>query len=141
MIKPLIRAVLFSAGCAAGFTAQADAPTMEQAMQDYAHARYVRAEGGFRAAAELGDVRAQEILGTMYAFGPSLYPGITHNRHEAAVWFERAARGGSDSAPYMLCALTRQPVSHRLRSAPCFNERKEGVVQLGGRKKGGVGGG
>jgi TPR repeat protein len=131
MTKRLLCLFLVTAACAAGFTARADTPGFEQAMDDYAHARYVSAEGGFRAAAELGDVRAQEILGYMYAFGPNLYPGIQHNRHEAAVWFERAARGGSDSARYMYCALTRHAVTYRLRSAPCFAGRRDGIHQAG----------
>lgn len=131
MIKRLVCAFLVTAACAAGFTARAGAPGFEQAMDDYAHARYVRAEFGFRAAADLGDVRAQEILGLMYVFGPNLYPGIPQNRHEAAVWLERAARGGSDSARHMYCAITRHTVTYRLRSAPCTIGRTEGAEQMG----------
>ena len=102
-------------------------------MDDYAHARYVRAEGGLRDAAKRGDVRAQEVLGFMYAFGPNLYPGIPHDRHEATVWFERAARGGSHSARYMYCALTRHADTHRLRSLPCVIARADGGGQVGSR--------
>jgi TPR repeat protein len=131
MTKRLVCAFLITAACAAGFTARAGAPGFEQAMDDYAHARYVRAEFGFRAAAELGDVRAQEILGLMYAFGSDLYPGIPQNRHEAAVWLERAARGGSDSARFTYCAITRHPVTYRLRSAPCAIGRTQGAGQMG----------
>ncbi len=131
MIKRLVCAFLVTAACAGGFTARAGAPGFEQAMDDYAHARYVRAEFGFRAAAELGDVRAQEILGLMYAFGPNLYPGIPQNRHEAAVWFERAARGGSDSARNMYCAITRHTVTYRLRSARCAVIGKEDPEKIG----------
>ena len=131
MVRRLLSAVLVFTGCAVSPTAHAGAPGIDQAMDDYAHARYVKAEGGFRAAAELGDVRAQEILGFMYAFGPDVYPGIAYDRHEAAVWFGRAARAGSESAQYMYCALTRHAVTYRLRSAPCLMMNQDAAEQVG----------
>lgn len=133
MLRRLLSAVLVSAGCTVSPTAHAGAPSIDQAMEDYAHARYVRAESGFRAAAEQGDVRAQEILGFMYAFGPDVYPGIRYDRHEAAVWFGRAARAGSESAQYVYCALTRHAVTYRLRSAPCSMMSREDGEKIGAK--------
>ena len=133
MIRRMLSAVLISAGCALSPAAHAGDPGIDQAMEDYAHARYVKAEGALRVAAEHGDVRAQEILGFMYAFGPEVYPGIHYDRHEAAVWFGRAARAGSDSAQYMYCALTRHAVTYRLRNARCSMMSKEDSEQIGSR--------
>ena len=130
-IRRLVAGVLISAGCAPTLMAQAGAPGIVQALNDYERARYVRAEAGLRVAAEQGNVRAQELLGFMYAYGPTVYPGIAYNRYEAAMWFERAARGGSVSARYMYCALTRHAATYRLRSAPCYSERKESTEQAG----------
>lgn len=131
MIRRLVAAALIAAGCAAQVTAVAAATTLEQAMDDYEHGRYVKAEEGLRAAAEGGNLRAQELLGFMYAYGPKTYPGIPHNPHEAALWFERAARGGSASARYMYCSLTRPAATYRMRSAPCFVERRGNSEQAG----------
>jgi TPR repeat protein len=131
MVRRFLSAVLISGGCAISPPAHAGAPGIDQAMEDYAHARYVKAEAEFRAAAEEGDVRAQEILGFMYAFGPDVYPGIRYDRHEAAVWFGRAARAGSESAQYMYCALTRHAVTYKLRSAPCSMMSKDDGEKIG----------
>lgn len=125
MLRRVLAVVLVAAGCAPGIAAQAETPSLEQAMNDYERGRYVKAEEGLRAAAEAGNVRAQELLGFMYANGPKAYPGIALNPHEAALWFERAARGGSASARYMYCSLTRNANTYRMRSGPCFVERKE----------------
>lgn len=125
MVSRLVGAVLIATACASALTQEAHAPTIEQAMDDYKHARYAKAEEGLRAAAKRGDVRAQELLGFMYSFGPKVYPGIPYDRHAAAMWFERAARGGSASARYMYCTLTRHANTYRPRSAPCFSERSE----------------
>jgi TPR repeat protein len=131
MVRRLLSAIMLFTGCSASPTAHAGAPGIDQAMEDYSYARYVKAESAFRAAAEQGDVRAQEILGFMYAFGPDIYPGIRHDRHEAAVWFGRAARAGSESAQYMYCALTRHSATYRLRSAPCSMMGKGDNEQVG----------
>lgn len=133
MLKRLVFVLLASAACAPGLCAQGGTANFEQAMDDYEHARYARAEGALRTAAEQGNVRAQEVLGFMYAFGPSLYPGIHYDRHEAVVWFDRAARGGSESARFMFCALTRHAATYRLRSAPCAISGPQGSQQLGRR--------
>lgn len=131
MIRRLVAAALIAAGCAFGLPARAGEPSLAQAMNDYEHGRYLSAEVGLRAAAASGEVRAQELLGFMYAYGPRAYPGIAHNPHEAALWFERAARGGSANARYMYCALTRNTNTYRMRSGPCFVERRAGAEQAG----------
>jgi TPR repeat protein len=131
VIRWLVAAALISAGFAPQLTAQGATPALEQAMDDYEHGRYVKAEAGLRAAAEGGNLRAQELLGYMYAYGPKAYPGIAFDPHEAALWFERAARGGSVSARYMYCSLTRNANTYRIRSGPCFTERGQGTDQAG----------
>jgi hypothetical protein len=103
-------------------TADAEAGTVfEEAMQDYERGEYVRAHIKFRIAAEMGDARAQEVVGLMYAFGPQLYPGVTQDLRAAGGWLDRAARGGRPTARYAYCALVRKELPARAQSWQCFD--------------------
>lgn len=60
-----------------------------------------------RAAADVGDAQAAEILGFLHSYGADLFPGVQRDPAEAARWFELAARGGRPVGRYMACALGR----------------------------------
>jgi TPR repeat protein len=62
----------------------------------------VRAVAALRLAAASGNLRSQEVLALMLWHGEALYPGVSANRMEALEWFGTAARGGSDTALYLL---------------------------------------
>lgn len=114
--------VVVTAVIAAIGTADVWAATIfEEAMQDYERGKYVGAHMKFRTAAEMGDARAQEVLGLMYAFGPQLYPGVTQDLRAAGVWLDRAARGGRPTARFAYCALVRKELPARAQSWKCFD--------------------
>ena len=97
--------------CGSGYSADG----IEEALAAYERGNYVEAEAQLLRAAQSGDAQAQEMLGLMYAMGAGVYPGVQRNLIAAAVWFDRAARGGRPVARYMHCALSRIEFPPRAR--------------------------
>ena len=61
--------------------------------------------------AELGDVRAQEVLAEVYDNDAIVAVGIGDVDHEEALkWFRKAAKGGDDTAQYLLESLYGEKV-------------------------------
>jgi TPR repeat protein len=83
------------------------APELHGAMTAYERGSYLEAECMLLVAGHAGHPNAQELLGFMYAIGPSLYPGIWRSLMASKNWFERAAEGGRPAAQYMHAAFTR----------------------------------
>lgn len=110
----LVFLLLAGAGCA-------NAAGIEQAMRTYEEGNFVLAETQLRAVAGNGDARAAEILGFMYAVGPTLYPGVQRDLHSAIHWLDIAARGGRPAGRYMVCALQRQTGATHPRAQGCFD--------------------
>lgn len=79
---------------------------LEAAAEAAADFKYGEALALYRAAAELGDVRAQRTIGLMLLKGESLYgPEVKADRAEAIKWLSRAAAGGCDVSRYVLARL------------------------------------
>jgi TPR repeat protein len=104
--RAMVAATMLCMACGAGYTAEA----ADEAMAAYEQGNYVEAEVRLLRAARAGDAQAQEMLGFMYAIGPTLYPGVPRNLIAATLWFDRAARSGRPVARYMHCALARLEV-------------------------------
>jgi TPR repeat protein len=83
------------------------APGLDDAMAAFERGDYLEAECLLLVAGHGGHPNAQELLGFMYAIGPSLYPGIWRSLTAARNWFERAASAGRPAAQYMHIAFTR----------------------------------
>jgi TPR repeat protein len=99
---------------------RADTP-FDEAMRDYEHGEYKRAQTKLHAVAERGDPQAQEILGLMYAFGSQLYPGISQDLRAAGIWLDRAARAGRPVARIAYCAVARKEFPGRATHITCVD--------------------
>jgi TPR repeat protein len=93
----------------------------EKATVAYRLGHYAAAHEQLLIAANKGDPAAQELLGFMYVFGPSIYPGVTRDLVAGALWFDRAARSGRSTARFMSCALHRREVGHRAGPLYCVD--------------------
>ena len=118
--RALVAATMLCLNCGAGYAADG----LEEALVAYERGNYVDAEIKLLRAARAGDAQAQEMLGFMYAIGPTLYPGVPRNVGAATVWFDRAARSGRPIARYMHCAIAR------LEVPPPARENSHCVAQL-----------
>jgi TPR repeat protein len=63
----------------------------------------------FEIAAEDGDVRAKEVVASMYLNGEQVYPGVERNVPLAKAWYYRAEAQGSEIARRMLASFERAP--------------------------------
>ena len=90
-------------------------------MEFFERGQYAQAAEHLRIAADAGDARAAEILGFMYGFGASMFPGMARDLREADRWFDRAARGGQPVGRYMVCALRRQTGAAPHAPRRCFD--------------------
>lgn len=99
----------------------AAADEMTDGMHAYEHARYPEAMAHFVLAANSGNAEAQEIVGLMYAYGSSLYPGVPQDSKAAAAWLDRAARGGRKTARYISCAFMLQAHLRQRSAWNCFD--------------------
>jgi TPR repeat protein len=86
---------------------RADARPLDQAKRAYESGDYARAESELLVAARGGDTEAEELLGVMEAFGPTIYPGVTEDLTDSSRWLDQAARSGRPVARYIYCALLR----------------------------------
>lgn len=80
----------------------------EQAIEALGDYNYPKAVPALRLAANMGDHRAQEILGFMLLHGEALHGVVMPDRAEAMQWFARAAAGGSEVAQNLLRAWARR---------------------------------
>jgi TPR repeat protein len=87
---------------------RSDATPFDQAKRAYENGEYATAQKELVAAARGGDVDAEELLGVMEAFGPTIYPGVTEDLAASSRWLDEAARSGRPVARYIYCALLRQ---------------------------------
>lgn len=101
--KPLAALALAACAlCAAAAPGQGDPIlTAEQhfqlALEAQSHREYPAMLGHSKAAANLGDVQAQEFLGSVLLAGPSIYGrAVRSDRCEALRWFLAATRAGSE---------------------------------------------
>ncbi|HEY7290012.1 MAG TPA: tetratricopeptide repeat protein [Vicinamibacterales bacterium] len=80
-----------------------------------------------RAAAEQGDVDAQNDLGLLLRFGAAFYQrsGVEQDKNAAVAWFRRAAAQGLDRAQYnlALCLLTGEGVEKSATEAFMWQSR------------------
>jgi TPR repeat protein len=104
-----------------GFSGIVRADDMEEAMRFYDGGYYVHAVDRFRAAAIAGNAQAQEILAFMYAMGSDVYPGVPHDVHAAAHWFDIAARNGRPVSRYVACAMRHEVMGAKVPHPHCFD--------------------
>jgi TPR repeat protein len=109
--RAMVAATMLCLSCGSGYCADG----IEAALVAYEQGNYVDAEMKLLRAARSGDAQAQEMLGLMYAMGSALYPGVPRNLAAAAVWLDRAARGGRPAARYLHCAIVRLEFPPRAR--------------------------
>jgi TPR repeat protein len=100
---PLLALLLAPAGAMA-------ADEFERGMQAYETSHYAQAVQLLEQAAE-HNVRAQEVLGMMYWYGPRLYGNdVPRNAHYALEMLEKAAGGGSQAAQQILATMSRRTI-------------------------------
>jgi TPR repeat protein len=103
--------------CPLAATAQRDTrDPWQEAMSEYEIGHYGEAISWLAIAGENGDVRAQQMLGLMHAYGEALYgPAVPRDPGLARAWLYRAEAQGSGVARYALARLDRgQPVPRTL---------------------------
>lgn len=99
---------LMAAAFVATSAASASATDAESA---YESGRYAEALALFEERGLEGDVRAQEVVGMMYLFGPALFGNdVTADPARAANWLRAAALNGSASGQFVLAQMYRNGV-------------------------------
>ena len=93
-----LRTILGAALLALVAIAPATAASFQSGMAAFHRDDYMTAARMFLPLAEIGDARAQAILGYMFATGR----GVPQSYVEAASWYRRAAEQGHPTAQYML---------------------------------------
>ncbi len=102
---PLLALLLAPAGAMA-------ADEFERGMQAYETSHYAQAVQLLQQAAEGNHVRAQEVLGMMYWYGPRLYGNdVPRNAHDALEMLQKAAAGGSQAAQLMLGTMSHRTMA------------------------------
>ena len=116
-MQRILLATLAAATLAAATSARAGEDDMETARVFLDSGLYGEAAYYLRAAADVGDAQAAEILGFMHSFGPEMFPGVQRDPVAAARWFELAALGGRPVGRYLACARVTQPARRCLEAA------------------------
>jgi TPR repeat protein len=81
----------------------------DRAMQAYEAGHYGESLPLLQQAADHGHVGAQEMLGLMYWYGPTLYGSdVPRSAYRSLDMLDRAATGGSEVAQHMLATMTRR---------------------------------
>jgi TPR repeat protein len=96
---------------------------LERAIEAYECSHYAESVQLLRLAAEDGNLRAQEMLGLMYLYGPTIYGAqVPRDLDQALHWLQRAASAGSAAAAHVLepayeqAARADASIGARLRS-------------------------
>jgi TPR repeat protein len=94
----LLPALALAAALGAG-AQERETGALEQGVAAYEAQRFVQALDRFEAAAEAGDLRAQEMAAMMWLYGELLYGGeLASNPARALYWLRKAAANGSETS-------------------------------------------
>ena len=102
-MKAILRSGFLAVAVMLALAVPANAGPLEDGLVAYYTDDYAKALRILRPLAEQGDIRAQNLLGNIYAEGK----GVPEDYAEAVKWYRKAAEQGDASAQYHLRNASR----------------------------------